>query len=544
MSGRPESAEEILETIWAEPRRRRSRLIGEIAVQLDRGDALSSADHPLTRARAVWGTGELGEALFLLDECGYGRSRQALRLRSERTLLEPGYRVTAPSVRRHAPAERSEEGAGADLRVLHLLTNSLPHTQSGYTLRTHRILTALREEGLSSVALTRTGYPVMVGIPFAKDEDHVDGIRYVRTLPDRLPQTQEERLQAEVEQALRLVEEFRPHVLHVTTNYQNVLVAQAVADTTGLPWLFEVRGLMEQTWVASRRTVEARTLAALSEKHDLIAAKEAEQAREADAVVTLSATMAQELASRGVDPAKISLMPNAVDESLFENHLTTAQAREKTGMLRLPEFSAESLLVGAVSALVDYEGYDTLLHAVAILRNDLAVPRDLRERVRVVIAGDGVSRPGLVALADELGIADLVLLPGLVQRDDARHWVQALDLVVVPRRDVAVTRAVTPQKPIEALALGRPVIASDLPALREVLTGSEGTVYADFFSPGDPIALADAIRRRAMADDDGGERSQGASALARERTWAQQVRRYRALYERLADDRGGGDAGF
>src|SRR5699024_10824861 len=128
----------------------------------------------------------------------------------------------------------------------HLLTNSLPHTQSGYSLRSHRILTALRDHGVESVALTRTGYPVMVGAATAGDEDVVDGIRYVRTLPRRLPATQQERLEAEVARALELVAEFRPHVLHATTNYHNALVAQAVSEATGLPWVFEVRGLMEQ----------------------------------------------------------------------------------------------------------------------------------------------------------------------------------------------------------------------------------------------------------------------------------------------------------
>lgn len=544
MSGRTDDAEGLLEALWGDARPRRSRLAGEIAVQLDRGDGLSPADHPSTRARAAWGVGDLSSALSILDLSDRASSRQASRLKSERALLEPSYRLAVPCSGYEPSSEGLGTRAGEDLRVLHLLTNSLPHTQSGYSLRSHRILRALHDDGISSVALTRTGYPVMIGILGAKDEDEVDGIRYVRTLPDRLPRTQEERLQVEVGRALQLVEEFRPHVLHVTTNYLNVHVAQAVADAAGIPWVFEVRGLMEQTWVASRRTDEARALAARSEKHDLIAAKEAEQARQADAVVTLSATMADELARRGVDPMKITLMPNAVDESLFDDHLTTAQARERTGILEAQGFTTESLLVGAVSALVDYEGYDTLLHAVALLRHDPAVPDHLRDKIRIVLAGDGVSRPGLVALADELGIADLVLLPGRVQRAQARHWIQALDLVVVPRQDVAVTRAVTPQKPIEALALNRPVIASDLPALREVLTGPGGMAYADFFTAGDPSALAMAIVRRAAAVREDGERGRAAMTMARERTWARQVRRYRELYEKLVDDEGGGDAGF
>src|SRR5699024_5908887 len=119
---------------------------------------------------------------------------------------------------------------GERLRVLHVLTNSLPHTQSGYSLRTHRILTALRGAGIDSVALTRTGYPVMLGKPFATDEDVVDGIRYVRTLPRRLPRTQEDRLQAEVERALELVAEFRPHVDRKSTrlNSSHVSISYAV----------------------------------------------------------------------------------------------------------------------------------------------------------------------------------------------------------------------------------------------------------------------------------------------------------------------------
>src|SRR5699024_11800805 len=130
-------------------------------------------------------------------------------------------------------------------------TKRLPPTRAGYSLRSHRILTALREAGIDSVALTRTGYPVMLGKPLAAEEDVVDGIRYVRTLPRRLPSTQEGRLQAEVERALELVAEFRPHVIHATTNYSNAVVAQAVSASTGVPWILEVRGLMEKIWVAS-----------------------------------------------------------------------------------------------------------------------------------------------------------------------------------------------------------------------------------------------------------------------------------------------------
>lgn len=532
MAGRDREAQRLLA---GAPVRGASRLAGEVAVMIGRPDLLGSDAPAATRARAAWNRGDLDGALRILEEAGASGSRYARRLRSERALLEPAAGPGVPVTGPQAPEAASEPAPPQELRVLHLLTNSLPHTQSGYSLRSHRILTALREQGVRSVALTRTGYPVMVGLPLAQDEDVVDGIRYVRTLPASLPQTQTERIRAEVDRALELVEEFRPHLLHTTTNYLNALVAQEVSARTGLPWVFEVRGLMEQTWIASHRDPEARALAAASQKAALIAAKEAELARAADAVVTLSGTMADELAARGVDRSAITLVPNAVDESLLSGGLGPAQARSLIGLDGMPGFGAEALLVGAVSALVDYEGFDVLLRAVARLVADDTVPPELRERVRVVLAGDGVSRPGLLALARELGIAERVHLPGRVPREQARRWVEALDVVVVPRRDVAVARAVTPQKPVEALALGRDLIVSDLPALREVVTTEDGQVTARLVPPDDPDALArslaEVLEGVSAEDPQAAARRAGGVLIAAERSWSRGVRRYRELYE-------------
>ncbi|TFI17767.1 glycosyltransferase WbuB, partial [Micrococcus endophyticus] len=73
-------------------------------------------------------------------------------------------------------------------RVLHVLTNSLPHTGSGYAQRSHSILASLRAEGFDVAAVTRPGYPVQIGVPWAAGRDTVDGIDYHRLLPARLAQ--------------------------------------------------------------------------------------------------------------------------------------------------------------------------------------------------------------------------------------------------------------------------------------------------------------------------------------------------------------------
>lgn len=525
MAGRTAQAESIL--LGAS---RLSRLGGEVAILVDLPSLVTQQAAVATRARAAWTRGDLQGAVALLDDAGAGTTHLAERLRSELRLLEPGARLGAVDqrmLRQSAPRRRTPgalPGPGR-LRVLHLLTNSLPHTQSGYSLRSHRILVALRDHGVESVALTRTGYPVMIGKVFAVEEDVIDGIRYCRTLPRSLGATPEARLDQEVAEAMAVVDSFRPDVLHATTDFRNALVAQEVSARTGIPWVFEVRGLQEQTWIASHRTERERENAAASEKARVVAEREGELARAADGVVTLSRTMAEELVARNVPDDHITLVPNGIDALLLTEEVTVDVARSRIG-LQLPE---DAIVIGAASALVDYEGFDVLLRAAAqIIKESDA----LGEHLHVVLVGDGVAAPSLVALAAELGIAERVLLPGRIPREVARDWVRALDLVVIPRLDRAVSRAVTPQKPIEAMALGRPVVVSNLPALRETVTDGDGRLCALVAVSEDDADLATRITElledRNLAD----ELVRRGRDLAASRSWPEMMRRYDAVYRR------------
>ncbi|WP_162801558.1 glycosyltransferase [Brachybacterium saurashtrense] len=504
-------------------RKETSRTAAEVAVLLDRPDLLDASTPAGTRARALWARGDLSGAVEALESEGRGSTAQARRLRSELELLEDGHRLRPPAsgAAHSAPSPERER-----LRVLHLITNSLPHTQSGYALRTHNVLTALDACGIESVALTRTGYPVMVGKPLCDDEDVIDEIRYRRTLPSPLGATAEDRLAQQVDEALRIVAEFRPHVLHATTDYRNALVAQAVSAATGIPWILEVRGLMEKTWIASHRSEASRAVAARSEKVRRTIDAEASLAREADAVVTLSRTMAEVLVERGVSRDRITLVPNGVDTRLLTEQRTPQEARARLH----PSLPADALAVGAVSALVDYEGFDVLLRAVAALLADGDVATEVRDRLVVVLVGDGVSAPGLRALAEELGIEDRLHMPGRVPASRGRTWVQALDVVIVPRKDLEVSRTVTPQKPVEALALGRPVVVSDLPALRESVQDAHGHLAGVLAAPDDHESLAAAIL--AVLEDESRRRalSLEGRTVAAERTWPALMRRYESAY--------------
>jgi glycosyltransferase involved in cell wall biosynthesis len=107
--------------------------------------------------------------------------------------------------------------------------------------------------------------------------------------------------------------------------------------------------------------------------------------------------------------------------------------------------------------------------------------------VSVLVVGDGPELENLGRLAAELGIADRVVLPGRVPHDEVAHYYGLIDIFVVSRPDFPVTRTVTPLKPLEAMAMGKALVVSDLPALREMVSdGETGLLYR----PGDPGDLA------------------------------------------------------
>jgi len=503
------------------------------------------------------------------------------------------------SARPTAAAETRRADAG-EHRVLHLLTNSLPHTRSGYTLRTHAILTAQLDHGMRVEGLTRTGYPVTIGSLGAAGHDLVDGIRYSRTLPARLGRTAPERLRQQLDEAMRRADAFGPTVIHCTTNYANAVVAQALAARTGLPWVYEVRGMLEKTWAASRATPEARARAERSERFRLVHAREAELAATADHVVTLSNGMLEELVARGVPRDRISVVPNSIDASLLEGDgherdgagrladgapaIVAAAPVDETIAAASPEdapaaasasasaaasavraaaraarrrigLPAEGVWLGAASSLVDYEGFDGLIRAAARLR-------DGGLDARILLAGDGVSRPALEALAADAGFEPgrTAVFAGRLDRPTALEHVRALDCVVIPRRDLPVTRSVGPLKPIEAMALSRPVVMSDLPPLRELAlppTGGAGSASAAgtaerpadaptgaasptalLARPDDDVDLARAIRTT-IEDADGGlaGRLEAGRRLAASRTWGAAAATYASVYASLREDR-------
>jgi glycosyltransferase involved in cell wall biosynthesis len=362
--------------------------------------------------------------------------------------------------------------------------------------------------------VTRAGYPVLQGVVDAARRDVVDGITYHRLAADDLARRgPTDQIDATVARLAPLVTTHRPAVLHPTSPFDNARVALALRAATGLPNVYAVRGFLEEKWRARIGDGADRT-----ERYRRIRAIEGWCMREADRVVTLGDAMRADIIDRGVDPAHVVVIPNAVDPDAFAPRPADLTLRTALGV------DTGDIVIGYVSSLVGYEGIDHLLSAIALLRAR-------GRRVRRLIVGDGVERAALQLQAAQLGVADIVHFAGRVPVADVQRWYAQIDVFVVPRTNDRVARAVTPLKPLEAMALERAVVTSDVPALRELIDpGVTGLV----FEAEDPVSLADTVEP--LLDDPGARARLGAAArawVADGRTWRDNGARYRSLYAEL-----------
>ncbi|MFL1381183.1 glycosyltransferase family 4 protein [Nocardiopsis protaetiae] len=402
---------------------------------------------------------------------------------------------------------------GSGVRVLHLVTNALPHTNAGYTQRTHRIAVAQREAGMDVHVVSRVGHPLDKGSRDARTLVRVDGIAYHRLLPWTAPADPEQELAAGLKLGSELVERLRPDVLHAASNHRNARVALALGRRFGLPVVYEVRGFLEESWLSRD---PSRSVDDAFYRHER--ERETECMLAADLVVTLGEAMRADIEARGVPPERLLVVPNAVDESFLEPLPSGAAVRQEWGI------GAEEFVVGTTTSCYGYEGLDTLLEAVARMRGK-------GERAHALIVGDGPELAALRARAEELGLAGAAHFPGRVPAGRVREHHAAMDVFAVPRRDDRVCRVVTPLKPVEAMAGRLPVVASDLPALREIV---EPGVTGELIPPGESAGLADVLTKLAYSR----ERREayglaGRSLIGAHRTWTGAVYRYNHAYRAL-----------
>lgn len=404
------------------------------------------------------------------------------------------------------------------MKVLHILDHYLPH-HSGYTFRSGNILRTQRALGIEPVVLTSPRHAYPEGLIAESPPELVVhraplADRGLRRLVNRMPFLGQTALMRDLGRGLRraLAAEPEVAVVHAHSPSLNGTPALRCRRAGGPPLVYEVRALWEDA------AVDHGTFAEGSLRYRLSRAIETRLFRGADAVVVLCEALRREITARGIPPHKVSVVGNGVDPEKFTPRAAEPALRDR---LRL----GNGQVVGFLGSFYAYEGLDLLLEA---MRPIFAA----EPGTRLLLVGGGPEEASLRARVSELGLHEQVVMPGRVPHEQVGDHYALVDLLVYPRHRNRLTEYTTPLKPLEAMALGLPVLGSDVGGIEELI-GPAGDGAA-LFPAGDSDALTRNIRELLAAP----ERLHSMAALGRdyvlaERTWHAQVSRYLEVYQRV-----------
>jgi PEP-CTERM/exosortase A-associated glycosyltransferase len=393
------------------------------------------------------------------------------------------------------------------MHVLHILDHSLP-VPDGYAVRSHSIL-AEQSRHLELTILTSPKQE-----RGKSPSETIDGIEYRRVAPSgaawaHWPIGDQVASITTVRQALRdAVAVRRPDILHAHSPCLNAFAAFGL----GVPVVYEMRSSWEDAAVSSGVTREG------SARYRLSRWLETQALRRADAITTICEGLRRDAIARGIDPARITVAANAIDARKLDETLPdAAQARAKLGV-------QDRLVLGFVGSFFAWEGLDVLLRALPSIR-------ERRPDALVLLVGGGQEAERLRALTATLGIEPHVRFTGQVPHGDVLSMYAAMDMLVFPRTPMRLTHMVTPIKPLEAMALRKLVVASDVGGHRELVEdGKTGVLFA----AASERALADAVVAIAARPDLQQQMVARGHAYVREqRTWSHIARVYSPVYESL-----------
>jgi PEP-CTERM/exosortase A-associated glycosyltransferase len=303
-------------------------------------------------------------------------------------------------------------------------------------------------------------------------------------------------------------------VLHAHSPALTGLAAIWAGRRFRIPVVYEMRALWEDG------AVDHGVTAAGSLRYRLSRALETWVLRRADAVTTICDGLRREIVTRGVEPDHVTVVPNAVDPLRFNVGGTAdPQLARRLGL-------DGACVLGFIGSFYGYEGLSLLLRAF---------PKVLEQRAtaRVLLVGGGYEEERLKRQAAEAGIADKVVFTGRVPHDRVQEYYDLVDIFVYPRLRTRLTELVTPLKPLEAMAQGRIVVASDVGGHQELIRPGE---TGFLFRAGDADALADAvlhvIRHPELA---AAVRINARRFVETERSWAASVGRYAGVYARALE---------
>lgn len=451
-------------------------------------------------------------------------------------------------------------------KVLHVLANSAPDV-NGYAIRSHDLLVSLREaEICQPIVLTSPFYPHKESM---KKTVTVDGIRYDRSIskkafsnkkkkhgfnvPKNIPFLiravrfllykskllikqlfspflkrvvlfrrflGEKKLMRKFEKDIILhAQKHKPDVIHAHTPFRVGLPALRAARKLGLPFVYEVRGMWEDSAVAQGRWKTS------SIQYRYYRNQENMVIKKADEVIAIGTNLGKEVTDRNLRQTPLTIVPNAVGRKIASEPMAPeAVPLNVQNLLQRLKLESSTLVVGYIGSLRALEGVDYTAEAVA-----RCVTQGLD--LRFLVCSSKANQDQLKQYCSDLNIDEISFIEGPYPHDEIVHFYDIIDIFVVSRPNTNVTRVVPPIKPLEAMVRMKPTLVSELPALCEII--EDGTTGLTF--PAEDVnALSGVIME--LAGNPSIREQVGKSArdfVLKNRTWPNVVGNYSRVYERI-----------
>jgi len=470
--------------------------------------------------RAIWAAnrmvrrGRISAAMEVLENV----DRAEVEARTPRSVKQAAFAAwlhdELPALTERCRPGRMTDRSHGTPRVGYALASHIGYQNTGYTIRSHELAKAIKGLGTDIVCLTRDGFPFdrhdgEFDVSNVEPVTEIDGVTYKLGEHIELEYGAEPRiLERFVSSFVARIRAERVTLVQAASNHRNALPALLAARRLGLPFVYEVRGL----WHLSQTRGDDSLIE--SERYEIQDALETFVCAMADRVLVISEQVKDYLVGTGLAEDRLVVVPNGVDTERYHPH-----AKDHSLSLAYGVNDDRFTLVYA-GAIVDYEGIDDLVAAIALL------PAPQRQRVQLLVFGEGKATDALARQVTELALEGNVFLRQRVDNRLMPEIWNLADAVVLPRKDWEVARRVPPIKPLEVMALARPLVMSDLPVNYEFLTDRETGLLSP---PQHPEGLAQRIVE--LMDDEALRLRLGDAA----REWVTARRDWRVLAARMVE---------
>ena len=399
------------------------------------------------------------------------------------------------------------------MRILHVLDHSSP-LHSGYSFRTQAILEQQKSMGFDTFQITGAKQG-----KYKNCQEMVDGVKFYRTKPGFLSTfpvlNQCDIIYGLYNRLKTIVAEIKPDIIHAHSPALNGLAALKAAKQFNTPFVYEVRAFWEDAAVDHKTTKEG------SLRYKFTRYIESYTLKKADAVICICDGLKNDIIARGIPGKKITLVPNAVNLNRF--NMKNTQDISLNQKLKLEGH----IVLGFIGSFYAYEGLDLLIESLpAIIKH--------YDRVKLLLVGGGNEEAILRDRINSLNLERHVVFVGRVHHDMVSRYYSLVDIFVYPRKSMRLTELVTPLKPIEAMASGKLVVASNVGGHCEIIK-HEHNGY--LFKANDHNALSNTIIGLVNNRKDWAKITQRARRYVEHlRNWRVVRESYGAVYSHILDE--------